>query len=517
MKNLRQLLRRTSWLAVFLSAVIAVILMSTAVFGDSDRLMVGLKGEPVTLDFHWTSDNLVRNIGCHIFETLFAFNEDWEAVPMLVESYEKSEDGLTTTYHLRQGVVFHDGSEMTSADVVASLNRWLVKAQFGRQVAGFTDTLVATDEYTVTWKTTEPLTLLERALSSWRQGAAIYPKSIVDKFGENVVSEYIGTGPYKFVRWNEGQSILLEKFDEYVPVDLPADGYSGKRVAEFEELEFIFVPEEAVRRLGVETGDFQVGLDVSRDSFAQYEADPNISSIVGAPRMSFAVLNKRMGPLADLTLRRALQAAICVEEVLPVYGAERFWRADPGVIWLETAYWTDAGGELYNVCDPEWAERLIGHSDYDGTPLRFALNPEDVTKTAVATVMQQQLEEIGVPVVLEMRDIASHSETIQNDPAAWDLHMVEATYRTHPILVSHLQESYRGWWENGEKDALLDIMLTAKTFEESFAAWERIQELDYEDVCIIKLGDFFEYHIASSELDLDLVMPDPFFWNCEYK
>src|SRR5690625_4743001 len=92
-----------------------------AVGGD---LQVGFYQQPPTLDIHMTTSAASYMVGRHIYEGLMALTEDYESVPMLAESVDESDDGLTYTFHLREGVMFHNGKEMTSEDVIASMERW---------------------------------------------------------------------------------------------------------------------------------------------------------------------------------------------------------------------------------------------------------------------------------------------------------------------------------------------------------------------------------------------------------
>jgi len=500
-------------LAVLFLSLVSIQAQATAP-QEGGTLRIALTGEPPNLDILYSTLNFIRNVGCHIYENLFEFDENYEPTAFLADSYEISDDGLTHTYYLRQGIKFHNGQEMTSKDVVASLERWMAKSGFGQRIGEFSDSLVSLDRYTVKWTFTAPINLVEMSLASWRQGAVIQPASIIEEAGTKVLTEsqYVGTGPYRFVKWEEGQSILLERFEDYQPLDSPPSGYAGRRIAYVDQLEFLIIPEDAVRRIGVETGDWDIALAVSRESYERYEADPMIQSIVGGPRMLTLILNKAQGAFSNLLLRRAAQAAICVDEILTVYGPETFWRVDPSITWEETAWWSDAGSEFYNVCEPEYARQLLKWSGFEGT-IRIIVRSTDKSKLDASLLVEQQLEQVGFNVEIDVRDPAAQSAIIHNPDGGWDLEPNEHTYRTHPILHSYLKDTYEGWWVNEGKNLLQNAMLLAGTSEEAFAILEEIQKLFYEDVCAIKIGDFFEYHITRKAVRGFANMPEPFFWN----
>ena len=508
-----QTLNRSRFVRRLLQISLFFFLSVGAAFAQSgDTLIVAIKAQPPTLDMHATTNNLVRNVAMHVNEGLFTFDADFNPTPMLATGFERSDDGLIYTIGLREGVTFHNGKGMTSEDVAASLNRWMVRSSFGRTLARFVESLEADGPYGIVVTLNEPVNFVITAFATFRAGPAIYPSEVIERTGDERITEIIGTGPYRFVEWAEGQEIVLERYEDYQPVDMAASGYAGRREALAQTLKFVFVPELSVRRVGVEAGDFHMALDIDPESFDSYIDNPDVQSFLGAPRMTTFIPNKSQGIMTDITMRRAVQAAVCVEDVLPVYGGEDFWRVDPSVTWQETAWWSDAGSELYNVCDAARAQELAQESGYDGEAIRLAVSTGDDSKFNVALILEQQLEAAGFNIEIEVRDDAAHGAII-DDPSMWDFAISEHTYRTHPILHSHLQATWTGWWESAERDRLLSEFLVAGSEEETHAIWDQIQGLYYDDVVVIKIGDYFEHHIASSGLQGYANMPEPFFWN----
>src|SRR5438067_1909528 len=112
--------------AVIVLVVLSLVLISPAA-GDEPRaggvFRAAMIGEPPTLDLHTTTAVIVQQITWHIYETLFTYDKQYNAVPMLVDSYSTADSGRTYVFKLRRGVKFHNGKELTSADVVASLKR----------------------------------------------------------------------------------------------------------------------------------------------------------------------------------------------------------------------------------------------------------------------------------------------------------------------------------------------------------------------------------------------------------
>src|SRR5437870_783260 len=148
-------MKRSAHLSILTVLALATALATAAVVGVADAqkkggvLRVGNLGEPPSLDAHWTTASITETLTNHIYEGLFSLDRDNKPIPMLAESYTVSKDGLTYTFKLRQGVKFHNGKEMTSDDVVASLTRWGKQSIYGKALFAQVAELRAVDPATV--------------------------------------------------------------------------------------------------------------------------------------------------------------------------------------------------------------------------------------------------------------------------------------------------------------------------------------------------------------------------------
>src|SRR5688572_33226610 len=128
--------RKTSWTVIALT-IVALSLAGPAPDAAAQKkggvLKVGNLGEPPTLDAHWTTATITEVLTNHIYEGLYSLDAKAQPIPMLAEGMPAvSKDGLAYTFKLRQGIKFHNGKEMTSVDVVASLNRWGAQSTYGK-------------------------------------------------------------------------------------------------------------------------------------------------------------------------------------------------------------------------------------------------------------------------------------------------------------------------------------------------------------------------------------------------
>ncbi|HET8532749.1 MAG TPA: ABC transporter substrate-binding protein, partial [Methylomirabilota bacterium] len=222
--------RRAFSLGLVTTFAMAALLTFGALPADAQKkggvLRVGNLGEPPALDAHWTTASITETLTNHIYEGLFSLDRDNKPIPMLAESYTVGKDGLTYTFKLRQGVKFHNGKEMTSEDVVASLNRWGKQSIYGKALFAQVAELRGVDPYTVEMKLKEKSAIVLISLAVPNNFGAIYPKEIAEKFAPEVkVTEYVGTGPYKLAEWKPDQYIRMVRFDDYKSRSEKPNGY----------------------------------------------------------------------------------------------------------------------------------------------------------------------------------------------------------------------------------------------------------------------------------------------------
>ncbi len=441
---------------------------------------------------HQTTGGRTVSLICwHMYESLFTWDDEYVVMPQLAESYEASDDSLTHTITLRQGVPFHNGEEMVASDVIASIERWGAIASTGQLLMESVDELAEVDDYTIEFRMNSPIGTVPQLLARAGQGAAIYPKSVIDAVGEDFVEEYIGTGPYRFVEFQADRFTLLERFEDYVGPEGPSSGYAGTRNAYLDELEFRPVPDEAARVAGFQAGDYHYLEELVADRIEEMRADPNLNVETLPPRSyGYIGLNHANGPMSNLLIRQAAQAALSIEEHGLASHGEGFFELGPGIM-LPVTVWGEstAGAELYDQGDPEKARALLEEAGYDGTPIRWITTQEDLGDYNSAVVCQQQLEEAGFTVELVVVDEPTVA-TMRNEREGWDAWNGAFILRTDPTLLQFLSScDYSGFWCSDEKEAAFATLLQETDFEVRYEAFETLQRLFYEEVGGIKQQD----------------------------
>src|ERR1700682_365649 len=175
----------------------------------------------------WGTQYVVRNASALVWDTLYGVDEHLQPQRQMVEAEEVSADGLTWTFRLRPGLKFHDGEKVLAKDVVASLDRWSARDQMGLLLKAIQQELSAPDDRTVKWVLKKPFPKMLLALGKVStQVACIMPERIAKTDPFKQISEYVGSGPMRFVRneWVAGDKAGFEKFPDYVPRQEPASG-----------------------------------------------------------------------------------------------------------------------------------------------------------------------------------------------------------------------------------------------------------------------------------------------------
>src|SRR5207253_1378984 len=296
-------MRRLRCLPVLVAAL-AVVVTGAARADEAPRpggvFRVAMIGEPPTLDLHKTTAVIVQQITWHVYEGLYTYDKNYNPIPLLVDSHTVSDKGRTYTFRLRRGVKFHNGKELTSADVVASLQRWGRLATPGKQFWKNVEGVEAKDPLTVVMYLKDTSGALLTGLARPNNGAVIYPKEIVDTAGDNDVKEIIGTGPYRFVEHKPDRHVKLVRFKDYAARSDAPDGFGGRRTAYLDEILFLPVPDVAVRLAGVETGEYQLGLQIQQDQYERIKTIPGVvAGIIKPEGWSTAVLNHKQGLMTD--------------------------------------------------------------------------------------------------------------------------------------------------------------------------------------------------------------------------
>ncbi len=488
-------------------AVAAVLVLSSAVSLPgyaAETLRYATVGEPPSLDQHVVTSDLATTIAHHIFEGLYTFDENYEPQPLLASGEKVGDDSKSITIHLREDVTFHDGQAMTAEDVVASLKRWGAHGSRGKLLFSNVSEVTATGSHSVTLKFSNPFGPWKNLMAFINGGPAIYPARIASDAGSEPINieDYIGTGPYQFGEWKPNRHVELLKYDGYKSPPGAASGYAGERVAHFDRLHFIPVPDAGTRVNGVAAGDYDYAESMPSDLIDELDASSSSRVVLnGGPIFGLVFMNSKAGPLMDnFKLRQAIQAALNKEDALRIaVGPEKLWRANGSFLPKGNAWFSESGTESFSEGNADRAKALAEDAGYDGTPIKFLVSTNYAFHYDKAVVYTRQLLEAGINVQMVVVDWATLIKK-RAQPEEWDLFFTHHGFVPDPILVSVMNDNYPGWWATPEKQQLKAAFTATNDPVMRKATWGEIQALIYSQVPTMKTGDIYTYNIASPML-----------------
>ncbi|KAB2338597.1 ABC transporter substrate-binding protein [Cytobacillus depressus] len=477
------------------------------------ELHVAINTQPSTLDAQVTTATIVSEVSRNIYEQLVALNSSYQIVPMLAETVDESEDGKTYTFHLRKGVKFHNEKEMKAEDVVASLNKWKeisTKAQAVIPEAAFEQV----DEYTVTMNLPKRVYGAITLLADVGQMAVIMPKEIAETADVAGATEYIGTGPFKFVEWKQDQYIHFTKYEDYIPVDLPADGLSGKKEALVDDIFFHIITDNSIRVSGVQTGQYDIGIALPPDNYDMLNNDKNIKTEIDLMGPVGLIYNKEDRIFANAKMRQAVNAALDMESImLAAYSNEKFFRLDHGHMVIEQKEWySEAGKDRYNINDTELAKKLLNEAGYNGEEIRILTTRDYDWMYNSAVVIKEQLDKIGVSVKLDVIDWATLID-LRAKPTEYDAFITAFPKVMTPPQILYLGSKWPGWTNDEEITKQMEEINSSTSKEEAKQAWDNLQDRMYDYLPISKFGDYYLFYGISKKVEGMTFLDGMMLWN----
>lgn len=497
-------LRPGVWLRGAAAAAVASAALTAPALAQ-DALRFAITDEPPHLDTHVTTATLTTLVDLHILETLYTFNSSWQPVPLLATGETVSDDGKTVVIGIREGVKFHDGSDLTAEDVVASLERWGAHGGRGKVMFDRVESVEATGDHEVTITFSEVFGPWKNLLAYLNGGPGILPSELVaDRGAEPLANEQIiGSGPYKFSEWRPNRHIEIVKYEDYQQPPGDPDGYAGRREVMVDTIQFVPVPDIGTRVSGVQAGDYDYAERIPGDLYEELQQDDSVRTIIqGAPQFIVLFMNNAEGIFKDnYALRRAVLTALNMDEALRIaVGPEDLWAANGSIYPEGTPWYTDNGIQHYNEGDAEKARQMAAEAGYNGEPIRYMVSSSYPLHYDTAQVFEQQLTAAGFNIDFQVYDWATLVER-RAEPGLWDMFETTHGFVPDPILITILNDNYPGWWVSPEKEKLEAAFAGSTDLEERKQLWADIQALMYEQVPGIKPGDVFLFDIAAPSLE----------------
>ncbi len=397
------------------------------------------------LDPMFSSIVITREYGLMVYEELFAWDSKLQPKPQMVSDWTTSPDQLTWRFTLRDGQKFHDGQPVTTADVIASLKRWMGRDPVGGKLAGVMASLDPVDAKTFELKLTKPYPALLFSLGSGiGQIPVIMRERDLQGDPTQRINTAIGSGPYKFNQAARvsGALSVFDKNTDYVPRSEPPDGLSGGRIAKADRVEWKVIPEPATAAAALQSGEVDVWEQPALDllPLISKNAGIKIQKLTDLANTTMLRPNSLYPPFNNPKGRLALAYIINQDDVMAAgFGDPKNWEGCNSFYVCHGPYGTIAGTEDFKP-NLAKAKQLLAEAGYHGEKLYFPSTHEIAWIGLMAEVVADEMKQAGMDVEVVWGDWGTTSGRLANRDTpslrgGWNLFVTGASGPTmhHPL------------------------------------------------------------------------------------
>jgi peptide/nickel transport system substrate-binding protein len=482
----------------------------------------------------WTTAYITRNHGYNVYDTLFAMDETGAVRPQMVDTYKVSDDGLTYSFTLREGLVFHDGQPVTAEDAVASIKRWGSRDTMGLLLMSYVDRLEAKDARTFELHLKKPYGLVLLSLGKPSSNVPfVMPKRVAETPGTEQITDYTGSGPFVFRKdlWKPGAIAVYEKFKGYKPRSEPPSWGAGGKIVKVDRVEWISMPDHQTAVNALISGEIDLMEAPPHDLLPVLEAESSVRlfdwNTLGNQYMFR--FNSLHPPFDNPKIRRAALEALNQEDFLKaVIGDPRYYKTCAAMFVCGTTFATDKGGEVMLKSDFERSKQLLKEAGYDGTPVLLMHSTDLVVLANLAPVAKQLLEKGGFKVDMVSMDwqslVARRAKKEKPSEGGWNAFMTSwvAADILNPISTAGLNATGEKGWFGWFDDPKLEAMKRAFAEETDLAKQKKIAEeiqvyVATEGTTHGWMGQWYQPMAIRKTVTGVLEGPVPYMWNIEKK
>jgi peptide/nickel transport system substrate-binding protein len=486
-----------------------------------------------TIDPGFTTAYITRDHGYMVYDTLLAEDANFKIQPQMAD-WKVSDDRLTYTFTLRDGLKWHDGAPVTAEDCVASLRRWERNDSMGQKLSDFTASLEATDARTITLKLKEPYGLvLESIAKPSSYTPFMMPKRLAETPPGQQIKEQIGSGPFKFVQaeFQPGVKAVYEKNLDYVPRKEPPSWGAGGKVVKVDRVEWITMPDAQTAANALQSGDIDFMEIPPYDLLPTLAANKEI--VVGTlSKLGYQTIGRMnflYPPFDNIKLRRAAFMAMNQKDVLDaLVGDPKLYSLCGAVFGCGTPLATEEGSEpLVKGNGMAAAKKLLAEAGYDGTPVVIIAPTDVVTLKAQPIVAAQLLRNAGFKVDLQSTDwqtvVSRRASQKPPKEGGWNMFFTNVISSDLVNPIANMQTNGKGkngawfgWPDDPKLEAMRDDFARSSSLEEQKKIATDIQKEIYDQVIYVPLGQYVGPSAWRKSLSGVLEGPaTPVFWNIE--
>jgi peptide/nickel transport system substrate-binding protein len=454
----------------------------------------------------WTTATVATLHGYMVWDTLYGIDDGLIGQPQMLAGHETSSDGLTWTFTLRDGLLWHDGEKVRSNDCIPSIQRWGKRDGFGQRLMSQTDEMKVLDDKRFQIRLNEPFPVMPYALGA--NSCFIMPERIAETDAFTQIKDYVGSGPYKFLpkEWVSGASAAWAKNEQYVPRQEPPSYLSGGKIVNFDRVEWTTIPDPATAQGALQRGEVDWWENPIFDLLPMLRADPNVKvevlSALGA--VGVVAFNHTQPPFDNPKLLQALLPAFSQQDIIDAVLGDQATALShkSGVFTPGSPYASTAGLDvLLGKRDLAKAKRMVAASGYKGEPI-VLMSPSDQPQLqAMAQVVDAFYKSLGLNSQYTSMDWGTLvSRRASHEPSSkggwnsfcttWGGLAVSNPGSSYP-LRGNGNGGWFGWPTDPKMEALRDAWFQAPDLAAQKKVCDDIQLLAFQNVPFIPAGQWF--------------------------
>ena len=504
------------WKRPTIASALSVLALSVALTSQAVTSQAMAKGKTITAVMHsdlriidplFTTAYITRDHGYMVYDTLLATDSDFKIQPQMAD-VKVSDDKLTYTFTLRDGLKWHDGAPVTAEDCVASLKRWGRADNMGQKLMDFTASIEPIDAKSFALKLKEPYGLVLDSIGKPSSYTPfMMPKRLAETPAGQQIKEQIGSGPFKFVQaeFQPGVKAVYEKNTDYVPRTEPSSWTAGAKVVKVDRVEWITMPDAQTAVNALQSGDIDFMENLPFDLLPVLEANKDLKVDV-LNKFGFQTLGRMnflYPPFDNIKVRRAAFLAMKQKDVLDaLVGNAKYQKVCGAIFICDTPLESDVGAEsLVKGNGMAEAKKLLAESGYDGTPVVVMAPGDVVTLKAQPIVAAQLLRDAGFKVDLQATDwqtvVARRASQKPPKEGGWNMFFTNwvAADVSNPVVNASVggrgkNGGWFGWAEDAKIEELRDKFARSASPDEQKKIAADIQKQAYEQVIYIPLGQY---------------------------
>ena len=473
---------------------------------------------------------VIRNHGYLIYDTLFATDENFAIRPQMVQAWEGTPDGLKWTFHLRDGLAFHDNTPVRAADCIASIRRWSARDAFGQTFATFVDGYDVVDERTFAIRLRRPFPQITAALGKLSSNVPfIMPERVAATDPSRNITDATGSGPWRFQasQWVPGQNAVYERFAAYRPREEPPSWAAGGKVARIDRIEWLALTEPAAAVGAMLQGEVDWYEQPPVDLLPVLRRDRNIA-IQNVPLGLILLMrfNHLQPPFDNPKVRQAVMMAMRQDDYMQaVVGSPDYYQEAKTFFTPGSPMSSGAGGAEAIRGDLARGRAMLREAGYANEKVILLAAADQPIAYNQCLVTQALLKNLGMNVELVSTDWASFigRRANRNGPEAGGWSVFHTLWSgadvlnpaLHPLIRANGPTAWFGWPSDPEIESLRDQWIASDDLNTQKTLAARIERRAFETVPYAPAGLVQQPMAYRRNLAGMVLSPVQFFWNME--